>query len=144
MRARTSSGSAASEAAVKPTRSQKSTVTTLRSSCTDAAGRSVSGAAQNGQNGKLARELLAARGAGRHPPSLGQWRTGRGTNALRRARSAIAGAPTVAGDRPRGCTPVGLGVVRSSNWRSGLDRGPREAGQARGLGRLNTKLGTSR
>ena len=51
MRARTSSGSASSEAAVKPTRSQKRTVTTLRSSWTTAAGGSVSGAAQNGQNG---------------------------------------------------------------------------------------------
>src|SRR5215212_5932961 len=51
MRARTSSGSAASEAAVKPTRSQKRTVTIFRSSCTDAAGCVVRGAAQNGQKG---------------------------------------------------------------------------------------------
>ncbi len=50
MRARTSSGSAASEAAVKPTRSQKRTETTLRSSVVRA-GSSVSEAAQNGQNG---------------------------------------------------------------------------------------------
>ena len=40
-----------SEAAVKPTRSQKSTVTTLRSSSAAARGCSVSGAAQKGQNG---------------------------------------------------------------------------------------------
>src|SRR5829696_9471076 len=51
MRARTSSGSAASEAAVKPTRSQNRTVTILRSSCTDAAGCAVRGAAQKGQKG---------------------------------------------------------------------------------------------
>jgi hypothetical protein len=50
MRERTSSGSAASDAAVRPTRSQKSTVTTLRSSWTAAAGCSVSGAEQYPQN----------------------------------------------------------------------------------------------
>ena len=72
MRARTSSGSAASEAAVKPTRSQKRTDTTLRSSARAAAGCSVSGARAERAERKLARELLAAGGAGRHPPSLGQ------------------------------------------------------------------------
>jgi hypothetical protein len=36
---------------VKPTRSQKRTVTILRSSCTDAAGCPVRGAAQKGQKG---------------------------------------------------------------------------------------------
>src|SRR6266702_4041110 len=51
MRERTSSGSAACEAAVKPTRSQKRTVTTLRSSWIGAEGCSVSGAPQKGQNG---------------------------------------------------------------------------------------------
>src|SRR5581483_7686639 len=45
------SGSARSDAAVNPTRSQNSTDTTFRSSCTEAAGGTVSGAVQNGQNG---------------------------------------------------------------------------------------------
>src|SRR5215218_6021916 len=52
MRERTSSGSTASEAAVKPTRSQKRTVTTLRSSWIEAAGCSVRGAVQKPQNWK--------------------------------------------------------------------------------------------
>ena len=72
MRARTSSGSAASEAAVKPTRSQKRTETTLRSSCTDAAGRSVSGAAQKGQNGNSPGSSLPQEGQVGHAPSLGR------------------------------------------------------------------------
>src|SRR5438093_1203903 len=50
MRARTSSGSACSEAAVKPTKSQKSTETTLRSSWTGGADCAVSGAAHSLQN----------------------------------------------------------------------------------------------
>ena len=58
-------------------------------------GCSVSGARAERAERKLARELLAAGRASRHPPSLGQWRPGRGTNARRRARSAIAGTPSV-------------------------------------------------
>ncbi len=47
----TSSGSAASDDAVNPTRSQNRQVTTFRSSRTDAEGSTASGAPQNGQNG---------------------------------------------------------------------------------------------
>ena len=50
-RAWTSSGSADSDAAVKPTRSQKRTDTTFRSRAPEAAAVAPSGAAQNGQNG---------------------------------------------------------------------------------------------
>src|SRR5215217_4928375 len=76
MRARTSSGSAAAEAAVKPTRSQKRTVTILRSSCTEAAGWAASGAVQNGQKGNS---------PGRSFPHEGQVVTNRVYVARRRA-----------------------------------------------------------
>ena len=51
IRARTSSGSCCSDAAVKPTRSQNNTDTTFRSSSAGVGAVSASGAPQNGQNG---------------------------------------------------------------------------------------------
>src|SRR5215210_5447112 len=91
MRVRTSSGSAASEAAVKPTRSQKRTVTILRSSCTEAAGCAVRGAVQNGQKGNS---------PGSSFPHEGQVVTNRVYVARRRAqRVLLAQAPGMGATR---------------------------------------------
>ena len=63
MRARTSSGSCCSEAAVKPTRSQNSTETTFRSSTRRSGWQLVvSGAVQKRQKREPVRVLLAAAG----------------------------------------------------------------------------------
>src|ERR671930_295696 len=75
MRARTSSGSAASDDAVKPTKSQKRTETSLRSSSGGVGAASASAAPQNGQNGNSPGSSLPQAAHWLIPASLGRTST---------------------------------------------------------------------
>src|SRR4051794_13165606 len=100
MRACTSSGSVASDAAVKPTRSQNSTETTLRSSRAGDPAVSANCAPQKGQNGnspgssfpqagQLSTRRVYSAGAARNQPARGYVAYG-----LDRARETGRGSPT--------------------------------------------------
>src|SRR5207247_2805932 len=113
MRARTSSGSCCSEAAVKPTRSQKSTETTLRSSRAGAEGRSTSAAPQFRQN--FARSGFSS-------PHWGQADTNRveATRCVRQGPGSGAAPNPFA--RTKGRTQAGYTVLRKDiRGRPGFD-----------------------
>src|SRR5207302_6532972 len=119
-RARTSSGSACSEAAVKPTRSQKSTETTLRSSRRAAGAASLNGTPQNGQNGNSPGSSL---------PQFGHVATQRVSPKAGRSRVAVERVTTGGGRvrTLRGDPQAGIHGCRSA----GSNRGSNPDGHTR-------------